>query len=240
MDTAPSTNAIPAPPDIGRRVEVVRVGEERAPVVVIDDVARAPEALVDAASGQTFTAMGDHYPGVRAPASPQVLAEIDEVLGWALYEVFGFREGARVRESAFSIVTTPPGELSVFQRLPHFDSVDPRRLAVLLYLSRPEQGGTAFYRHNETGFEEVNAARFATFKAALEADTARRGLPPAAYPGERVHGFTRTATLPAAFNRALLYRGNSLHSGAIPHDLALDSDPRVGRLTLNVFLEPRA
>ena len=74
-----------------------------------------------------------------------------------------------VLETYFSIVTTPPEALAPIQRLPHVDGLEPDRIAILVYLSGAEQGGTAFYRQRSTGFETVNAARFPAFEAALKA-----------------------------------------------------------------------
>jgi Family of unknown function (DUF6445) len=62
-------------------------------------------------------------------------------------------------------------------------------------------------------------------------------MPPAAYySGDQ--RFERIAGYEASFNRALLYRGITLHSGAIINPAGLSPDPRVGRLTINAFLEP--
>jgi hypothetical protein len=40
----------------------------------------------------------------------------------------------------------------------------------------------------------------------------------------------------AAPDRLVLYRGMQLHSGVIPDPAALSSDPRKGRVTINMFL----
>jgi hypothetical protein len=50
-------------------------------------------------------------------------------------------------------------------------------------------------------------------------------------------GYTETAHFAARFNRLLVYRSCSLHSGIIPSDTRLSADPRVGRLTVNLFLD---
>jgi hypothetical protein len=48
--------------------------------------------------------------------------------------------------------------------------------------------------------------------------------------------FERVAKYEAAFNRALIYRGNMLHSVNVPPGFVPDPNPRTGRLTLNTFL----
>ena len=40
----------------------------------------------------------------------------------------------------------------------------------------------------------------------------------------------------AQFNRLLMYRGSSLHSGCIGHDYTYVPDPATGRLTLTSFI----
>ena len=83
--------------------------------------------------------------------------------------------------AGYSIVTTRPAELTPIQRLPHFDGLEPERIALLHYLSGAEQGGTAFYRHRSTGYETITADRHAAYDAALHRDVARHGLPVPAY-----------------------------------------------------------
>jgi hypothetical protein len=68
---------------------------------------------------------------------------------------------------------------------------------------------------------------------------AEHGVPPAGFVNASTPLFEQLASYDAVFNRALVYRGTSLHSGSIPADFVPDSDPRTGRLTLNTFLDLR-
>lgn len=128
-------------------------------------------------------------------------------------------------------MTTPPAALAPIQRLPHFDEVSPARLALLRFLSADETSGTASYRHRATGFESVDAARLPTYRAALDADLKRHGLPAPVYEHLARHR--------GRSNRALLYRSNTLHCAFIPPEMTLSADPAVGRLTVNTFLDGR-
>jgi hypothetical protein len=47
--------------------------------------------------------------------------------------------------------------------------------------------------------------------------------------------FERIHRVDAAFNRLLIYKGNTLHSGDIGERTVLSEDPRRGRLTINGF-----
>jgi len=46
--------------------------------------------------------------------------------------------------------------------------------------------------------------------------------------------------VPSAFNRMLVYRRNSLHSGNIGKDFVPDANPLTGRLSINCFIDPIA
>lgn len=220
------------------RNEVVRIGAEQAPVLVVDDFLSEPQLLVDYAADQGgFSAdTAAYYPGVRAPAPAIYSFALRAFLGAAVAEAFGL-DGFKVsRERVdFSIVTTPPERLAVLQRMPHIDNTNPGHFAVLHYLCGPGHGGTAFYRHRATGFETIDQARFPAYKSAVEGELAALGPPPSGYVGGDDARFERIAAFEAVFNRVLVYRGLSLHSADIGPDASFDADPRTGRLTANAF-----
>lgn len=220
------------------RSEVVRIGGERTPILVVDDFLSEPELLVDYAAGQGGFAADTaaYYPGVRAPAPAIYSFALRAFLGPAIAEAFGLDGFAVSRERVeFSIVTTPPERLGLLQRMPHIDNTHPGHFAVLHYLCGPGHGGTAFYRHRATGFETIDQARFPAYEAAVESELARLGPPSARYVGADDERFERIAAFQAVFNRVLVYRGLSLHSAEIPSGAGLDPDPRAGRLTANAF-----
>ncbi|MEL7445514.1 MAG: DUF6445 family protein, partial [Pseudomonadota bacterium] len=109
---------------------------------------------------------------------------------------------------------------------------------MMLYLHETEHGGTAFFRHKSTGLESLTAETFPQYKAALEADVRTTGLPPAQYPTDGRPHFERTHVTSGAFNEAVFYRGNILHSGVIDNAAPLPTDPGRGRLTINAFFRP--
>ncbi len=213
-------------------------GLERQPVAIVDGCLADPQSFVAMASQQQFKPLGRFYPGVRAPAPASSYAALFAPLAETLRSVFGFGDGAHVRECNFSLATTPPRQLQPIQRLPHYDGLEPNVVAVLIYLCGAKHGGTSFFRHRRTGFETVTANRFASYRASLEQEVRESVLPPAAYytGDER---FDRIASYEAMFNRALVYRGVTLHSGIIVNpEEGLSDDPSIGRLTINAFLEP--
>ena len=109
------------------------------------------------------------------------------------------------------MVTTKPGDLSIQQRLPHYDDSDPARFAMVLYLRADESMGTAFYRHCSTGFEAITPPRKPIYHDQLEAELRLGGVPRPAYADGETSLFEHLFAAPARYNRALLYRSNRLH-----------------------------
>jgi hypothetical protein len=217
------------------------IGAEGSPVLVIDNFAADPQALVDHAvslapfppAAQTF------YPGLRAPVPMPFVQGAHAYLDAALRATFGLGDQVVVSGGwDFSLVTRPPEALTLRQRMPHIDSTHPGNLALLLYLASRDQGGTGFYRHRATGFETITEDRFDRYEASLKADVAANGEPKGYICGDSPI-FERIANYEAVFNRMLVYRSRNLHSASLPPGFIGSSDPRTGRLTLNLFLHFR-
>lgn len=226
----------PIPGGRSPSVSVRLVGREQEPVAIVENFAPDPEALRTAAASAAFVPDPRHYPGIRAALPADYMAGIRPALSQVMREVFGFTRGARVLGANFAIVTTPPEQLALEQRLPHVDALDPGRMAIVHYLSPDDADGTAFYRHRSTGFETITAARSAAYFDALNADVARHGQPEAAYLCGDTPIFEQTSIVGARFNSALIYRSRVLHSGAISPGRLFSNDPLTGRLTVTCFL----
>jgi hypothetical protein len=217
-----------------------RVGREGQLVLVIDDFVAEPESLiVHAESGSPFHANPhDYYPGVRKPAPSQYAAELCSKYATVLQEIFAL--GANqpdVLLSALSMTTTRPDKLRPIQRLPHFDTSDPRQLAVVHYLCEARHGGTSFYRHRRTGYETIARERLQDYAALLKQQVMTEYAPPPGYMQGDNPLFERIAGFEASFNRALIYPSNLLHSGDILLPHSEDRQPRSARLTVNTFLK---
>lgn len=218
------------PPDIVAR----RIGVERQPIAVVDHFHPDPQALRRFAAAATFVPGRNHYPGIRADLPHDYFGAVRPALTTVLTQVFGHRGGIALLDASFSIVTTPPDQLSVEQRLPHFDAIDPARIALVHYLN-DDQGGTAFYRHRATGFETIDAARAPGYLHTVSNEV-REQAPSPAYIAGSTAQFEQLSAVDARCNRAVIYRSALLHSGAIPSDAALPSDASQGRLTVTAFL----
>jgi hypothetical protein len=216
--------------------QVQFVGNERQPVIVIDEFVPDPHSLVDEAVALGYSTIGAHYPGMRAPVPPARLHTFMPAVVDLVVDTFGCGTKLRLLEAYYSVVTTRPQALTPIQRLPHFDGLERERIALLHFLSTDRISGTAFYRHRSTGFESVDAARFPQFRAALERDAATHGLPAPGYISDDTEIYEQTACFEGRFNRALIYRGHALHCAWLPDELSFSADPRAGRLTVNTFL----
>lgn len=217
-------------------VEHVLFGHERQPLLFVDDALPDPDAVLAIAARHTFRAIGPYYPGIRAPVPEAVAMELVYSLQHRFATIFALDRLPAFFECFLSLVTAAPRDLAPIQRLPHFDGLEPKRIAVLLYLDRQERGGTAFYRQRTTGFESVDAQRFASYSAALEAGVAEHGLPPPGYIAGDTPLFEQAHSVTGRFNRLIAYRGNTLHCAALAEDFVPVANPLEGRLTLNLFL----
>lgn len=222
--------------------ELRRVGSGNSPVVVIDGFSGDPGAIVElAARLAPFPAVkGNYYPGLRRIIARDDGAA-DDYATRTCRDIAPFVAGAfdfdrfDLIEASFSIVTTAPDALTPPQRAPHFDTTDPHHLAVLHYLNVPADSGTAFYRQRSTGIERLTEDNVATFVAAAEQEAAMLA-PASGYIQGSDPFFEQTGMIEAVPDRLLIYQGSLLHSGIIPQAMNFSPDPRVGRLTANLFI----
>jgi hypothetical protein len=223
----------------GLSARVIHVGSDREPVLIIDDLLRDPEAMVRYA--QTGTAFRkddkDFYPGIRKPLGLDHANALYRHLRTFFIDAFGAGPNAVVEALSclLSLTTTKPEHLRPIQSVPHFDSYDRSYIAGVHYLCPADFGGTSFYRHRSTGYESMNAQRIDAYAPRLKAEVMGLNTRAFTYIRGDTALFERTASVDAAFNRAIFYRSNVLHSGDIQADRALSADPRTGRLTVNTL-----
>ena len=206
-------------------------------MVVLENVWPDPQALIAAAAAKSdYSVRSLYYPGVRSSAPPDYARAVTAQVTDIIHSTFGLAGELTITDSTFSLVATPAEKLVTFQRVPHFDSTDPNRLALLHYLCGPRHGGTSFYRHRSTGIETVTDENRERYIKAVNAEAKASGIPPARFIDEDTDQFERIARNECTFNGALIYRGRILHSVNMPRDFVPDSNPRTGRLTVNTFL----
>lgn len=222
-------------------LDVRPVGNDRTPVIVIDDFAASTERLqafaCDQASyGPDATSL---YPGLRARLPRDYIRGVLGQLFPLLYRVYGVPQslGMRPVNAVYSLITVPERELERRQCAPHFDSTRPYYLAVLHYLADGPFCDTGLFRHRETGYERVTPDNVETYIAARERWAAQRELGEPAYikgSDEQFELYDRVEYRP---NRLAVYPGCLLHSGLVNPSIDIDADPRNGRLTANIFVD---
>lgn len=222
-----------------RRISIESIGDEGEPLIVVDDFFEAPDTLIQCAlnDGRVSAAAG-LYPGLRSPAPSGYKAAIVDGLGDLIGTTFKLQAtDIAVCDSYYSMVATPYNALHYAQQIPHFDQPSRTEIAILHYLCSSSHGGTSFYRHKNTGFEYVDTDRVQRYFTQLNEDITTIGLPvPPRYINGDTGIFTRIHSQDCVYNRALIYRCSSLHSGNIPEDYLFDLNPKTGRFTVATFL----
>lgn len=220
------------------QIDARRIGREGMPLLVIDDVLLHPEQMVDyaVAHGQFARPTdGSYYPGVNGILPPRYGPDLVSALRPLLEKLFRVDRKERLEyQGFFGLSTLPAKDLDPLQTIPHFDSNNPRRLAMVHYFCHPPFRGTAFFRHEATGFESVNGGRVDRYRDVVFKELG--AAPRHDYFEEDTSHYSRIDTLEARFNRLAVYSTTSLHS-ALLSGAPLTANPATGRLTANSFIE---
>lgn len=223
-------------------INVHEIGQSKSRIVVIDNFLTEASRVVDLAVAMApFPVEGQTaYPGRRQQIGPgdaasrYVMAALQAAA--PLISKHYAAAGFGIMEASFSLVTTPPQALSAVQRLPHFDWANPDILAILHHLHNVAGTGTSFYRHIASGIERVDTETAPRLREAMRDEDARLGVAPG-FSADSNDRYEKIFYVEGRFNRLVIYQGALLHSGDIPQDFTFSSDPRVGRLTGNIFVQ---
>ena len=214
------------------------IGRERAPLLVVDNVLADPERMLRKAASRSFEKMPGMFPGIRSPAPLSYQSFLETLLNPLLRETFDLEPGRFVFPMChFSLVTQPPDTLHFLQRVPHIDSVSGQGLATVHYLFRGPWGGTDFYRHRRSGFEYVDESRHAAYFECLAQESREQAATANGYIDGDTALYERVGDVEGVFNRLVVYRRNSLHSGRIDNGRPLPANPHQGRLSINAFID---
>jgi hypothetical protein len=221
------------------RLSVLRLGAGHT-VVVADEFLLEPLALVDAAKRHVHAfapTPQNAFPGPELPLPESAMAGWSAALSGLAASSLG-QGPVRRAFGRLSLVTLQAWQLAPVQRVCHRDRLDTSAgeasLASVVYLfDNPRLGGTAFF---------VPRGDAASTEAFMRA-TVEQGHEwlDQQLPGPRGYMLTSNAhfecvgVVPAAFNRAIFYRGSGFHTSHIEHPELLSVDPAQGRLTMNGF-----
>ena len=222
-------------------LQVLNVGEEKTPVIVIDDFATDTGSIIEYAcrsveyGPDTMSA----YPGIRGklPRS-YVVAVLDSIYG-LLFKAFAVPAnlGLKPVNSVYSLISQPEEELTLAQCVPHFDSTSPHYIAILHYLNPGEFCATGLFRHKPTGFEKILSHRRDRFLQSSESFIEMHGLPPQKYIKASTGHYELYDRIEYRPNRLVAYPGSLLHSGLVNPEVDINADPATGRLTANIFVD---
>ena len=220
--------------------EVRIVGNEKTPVVVIDEPIKTTEGLIRYATEQaTFDSDSQFaYPGIRTDLPAEYAATLVPELIDLITEIYRPPPSYKFHliHQLYSLVTKRPEELRDRQRVPHFDNHSPFYFATVHHLNPGQYAGTGIFRHRPTGYERIPEQRYASYAQAAESHIEAHGLPPEKYINATDEHFELIAELEYRPNRLVMYPGNLLHSGLIQPERDISADPATGRLTANLFL----
>src|ERR1700736_1867269 len=220
-------------------VSSVRVGECPSAVTVADNVLLRPRQLAEFGLGREFVEDdGNLYPGVRARVPAEFSRPFLAWLNRTLHSTGVLEESCHIYEDAsfFSIVNKSRTNLLPLQRIPHYDSPDPRVFAAVIYLFDRANSGTSFYRHRTTGYGRIGADNAGNYKIALNRNMKQFGPPAREYTNGSNALFERMYSVDSAFNRIVIYSGNVLHAADIDGSLVSGNHNTQWRLTVSSLI----
>jgi hypothetical protein len=217
-----------------------RVGGCPIAVTVADNVLLRPQQLVEFGRGLKFVEDDSNlYPGIRARLPAEFSRPFQAWLTNTLRGTGVLEESSHIHEDAsfFSIVNRSRANLLPLQRIPHYDSTDPRVFAAVIYLFDRPNAGTSFYRHRTTGYETIGDKNRDNYKVALNRNMKDLGPPAREYTNGSNSLFERTHSVDSAFNRIVIYSGNVLHAADIDGSLFTGDDNSQWRLTISSLIK---
>jgi hypothetical protein len=222
-------------------LQVLNVGIEKTPVIVIDDFAVDITQVIeyacsDVGYGPDSTSA---YPGIRGNLPRSYVRVVLNRIYRLLFQIFAVPAslGMRTVNTVYSLIATPENELSPAQCVPHFDSNGANYVAVLHYLNPGDFCDTGLFRHRPTGFEKVLESRREAFFASSRAFVEANGPPEQGYLTCSDDHFELYEQIEYKQNRLVAYPGCLLHSGLVNPAVDINPDPRTGRLTANIFVD---
>jgi hypothetical protein len=223
------------------KVQVIKIGKEQTPVIIIDDFA-VDTADVTAYACHTSKLIDDtvtFYPGIRAPLPEPYVITVLQAVYKGICQVYQIPIELNLvpLNQSFSLLTKAESELHYLQRMPHFDTSKPYHFAVLHYLNAGSHGNTGFFRHLPTGYERIGDSRIDSYADSAKNFIARNGEPKQHYFTESDMHFELYYEVEYKPNRLVIYPGNLLHSTIVCLETDIDANPQTGRLTANMFID---
>lgn len=219
--------------------ECLTIGTDQQELMRVDSYIQGADALKqEAIANNNFAVADSFYPGVRMAISDAYIVALVRNFQGVIRDFFKLDlRTIKSAASKYSIVTSQPEDLKLMQRIPHFDAPSRDSLAVIHYLCDAPDSGTAFYHHDETGYDFIDRDRLGNYEQSIVTRFQDPTRQPSGYVCGGTEDYSEIASFGAVYNRLLMYRGSSLHSGIIRPDYNFDPSPETGRLTITSFIE---
>ena len=222
-------------------IEVIclKFGIEQQEAVCVNSYIKGVDAVrQDAITRNDFAPSDSYYPGIRSKVADTYTVELVRNFSQIFEGFFGLKlKDIKRIVSRYSIVTFQPEELGLLQRIPHFDALSRNSIAIVHYLCDKPDSGTTLYRHRKTGFEYVDNLRIPAYMKSVEESFNKLSDQPSEYICGSTEEYEEIDSFEAVYNRVVMYRGTSLHSGIIGPDYSFDPNPKTGRLTAITFIQ---
>lgn len=226
-------------PDI--KAQIVQIGIERTPVIIIDDIAIDNTDIINYAclTSQFSDDTESFYPGIRSPLPKDYVITILQAVYRGICQVYQIPIELNLvpLDHSFSMLTKTANELAFLQRIPHIDTNKPYHFAVLHYLNPGSHGNTGFFRHIPTGYERITESRNEHYENAVDTYLAENGEPAQHFVTRSDKHYELYYEVEYKPNRLVIYPGNLLHSIVVCTKTDIDSNPKTGRLTANMFID---
>ena len=219
------------------------VGNEKTPIFVVDDFMENTTDIINEAASLNYINGQEHnnyYPGVRAPVGEGYGMAVLKAIAPIFYNVFKVPKDLTLYpiNGSYSLLTQHEKEMNLLQCIPHYDTNKMFSFAVIHYINPGEFGGTAFYRHKPTQFENITEGRKDTYMKEAQSFFDLHGAPEQKYFTRGTEHYELLNIIDYKPNRLVIYPSTLLHSAFIEnpqHDV--NNDVRSGRLTSNFFIE---
>ncbi|TYK66233.1 DUF6445 family protein [Colwellia echini] len=220
------------------------IGNENTPVFVVDNFMLDYSAAIDEANKLSYesdkASVGDYYPGVRAPVGRDYGMALLKNTAAIFYKIFNVPNHLTLfpQNGSYSLVTKKAHELDLLQCIPHYDNTKALNFALLHYLNEGDFGGTGFYRHKPTGFENITAERKSLYLQSAQHYINEHGNPERQYITESTEHYELIKKIDYKPNRLVIYPSTILHSAFIDNPQRdVCSSPKTGRLSSNFFIQ---
>ncbi|MDP5143711.1 DUF6445 family protein [Rheinheimera baltica] len=218
--------------------EIVYLGHEGTPLIIIDDFATDIDVLKHTAQQSNFQPdVNAYYPGLKAPLPKDYVGATLSTLYPLIYDIYQVPTQLRLKPQNlfFALINQTEDTLKPLQCMPHFDTSSGYYFAFLHYLNSQPHGSTGFFRHIPTGYERISDNRREHYFNCAQQFIDDHGSPKQQYFVKSDAHFELYYQVPYKANRLIIYPGNLLHSTIVDTTTDIDSSAVSGRLTANLF-----